>query len=77
MKHIARPGLPALFLALSVTAAQAACEVEYKAKRDRPLELFYAVTTVDAPCARAEAAVRTALARQGLTLLKVMSKREK
>lgn len=67
----------ALALTLTATAAQAACQVEYKAKRDRPLQLFHDVTTVNVPCAQAEAALRAALARQGLTLLKVLSKRPK
>lgn len=57
-------------------AAQAACQVEYKAKRDSPLELYYDVATVDAPCASAEAALRARLAARGLTLLKILSKRE-
>ena len=39
-------------------AAQAACQVEYKAKRDNPLKLYHDVTTVDAPCGSAEAALR-------------------
>ena len=77
MKRIISPLLPALALAFAATAAQAACEVEYKAKRDQPLQLFNDVTTVNVPCAQAEAALRAALARQGLTLLKVMSKKEK
>ncbi|MEI4232676.1 hypothetical protein [Roseovarius sp. D22-M7] len=57
-------------------AAQAACQVEYKAKRDSPLELYYDVAVVDAPCASAEAALRARLAARGLTLLKILSKRE-
>ena len=61
---------------LCAGAAQAACEVEYKAKRDKPLELYYDVMTVDAPCASAEAALRARLAARGLTLLKILSKRE-
>jgi len=57
--------------------AHAACQVEYKAKRDNPLKLYHDVTTVDAPCASAEAALRAQLAARGLTLLKVLSKRER
>ena len=57
-------------------AAQAACRVEYKAKQDNPLTLYHDVTTVDAPCASAESALRARLAARGLTLLKVLSKRE-
>jgi hypothetical protein len=56
--------------------AQAACQVEYKAKRDNPLTLYHDVKTVDAPCASAEATLRAQLAARGLTLLKVLSKRE-
>lgn len=67
----------ALVLTLAAQAAQAACVVEYKAKRDKPFELFYNVTTVDAPCSAADGALRAHLARQGLTLLKIMSKKEK
>lgn len=66
-----------VFLTLAAQGAQAACEIEYKAKRDTPLELFYGVTTVDAPCPTAESALRARLAGQGLTLLKVLSKQEK
>lgn len=57
-------------------AAQAACQVEYKAKRDNPLTLYHDIATVDAPCASAEVALRAQLAARGLTLLKVLSKRE-
>jgi len=35
------------------------------------------VTTVNAPCPQAEAALRAQLAQRGLTLLKIMSKKEK
>ena len=77
MTQIARLPLIACGLILVATGAQAACEVEYKAKRDKPLELYYDVTTVNAPCASAEAALRVQLAQKGLTLLKVMSKKEK
>lgn len=66
-----------LGLGLSVTAlpAQAACLAEYKAKRDNPLELYYDVAQVAAPCTieNAEAQLRAILASQGLTLLKVLS----
>ena len=74
MTHRIRTLSAALALTL---AAQAACVVEYKAKRDKPFELFYNVTTVDAPCSAADGALRAQLARQGLTLLKIMSKKEK
>lgn len=67
---------PALAFVLLAEPALAACQVEYKAKRDNPFELFYNVTTVNAPCSQAEAALRAQLAQRGLTLLKVMSKKE-
>ncbi len=76
MIQITRPLILAFGLVLAATSAQAACQVEYKAKRDKPLELFYDVTTVNAPCASAEAALRAKLAQRGLTLLKVLSKKE-
>lgn len=65
-----------LSAALIAGAAQAACQVEYKAKQDNPLKLYHDVTTVDAPCQSAEAALRAQLAARGLTLLKVLSKRD-
>lgn len=77
MTRFTRILAPALALTLSAQAAVAACQVEYKAKRDTPFELFYNVTTVNASCSAAEAALRAKLARQGLTLLKIMSKKEK
>ncbi|WP_297769447.1 hypothetical protein [uncultured Roseovarius sp.] len=76
MKQIAHPLAFSLGLTLAATAAQAACQVEYKAKRDKPLELYYDVTIVNAPCSSADAALRSQLAQRGLTLLKVLSKRE-
>lgn len=62
-----------------VATAQAACYVEYKAKRDNPLELFYDVAVVPGPCTMASARAQLApmLAGQGLTLLKILSVREK
>ncbi|WP_422032179.1 hypothetical protein [Roseovarius sp.] len=66
-------------LALSAAAsAQAACRVEYKAKRDNPLELFFEVAVVPGPCnpATAQAQLRPILAGKGLTLLKILSVRE-
>ena len=76
MIHITRLLLLAFGLVLAATTAQAACQVEYKAKRDKPLELYYDVTVVNAPCSAAEAALRAQLAQKGLTLLKVLSKKE-
>ena len=77
MTRITRILALTLALTLSAQAAVAACQVEYKAKRDTPFELFYDVTTVSAPCSAAEGALRAQLAQQGLTLLKIMSKKEK
>jgi len=77
MKPIAHLLAPAIALACIAEPALAACQVEYKAKRDNPFELFYNVTTVNAPCAQADAALRAQLAQRGLTLLKIMSKKEK
>jgi hypothetical protein len=77
MTRIFRPLIVVLALLLTAQVAHAACQVEYKAKRDKPFELFYNVTTVNAPCSAAEGALRAQLARQGLTLLKIMSKKEK
>ena len=68
---------PGLALTLAAQAAVAACEVEYKAKRDTPFELIYDVSTVNAPCSAAEAALRAQLAQRGLTLLTIMSRKEK
>ena len=76
MKKIARLTAAALGLSLMAGAAHAACRVEYKAKRDKPLELYYDVTTINAPCSQAEAALRSQLAARGQTLLKVLSKKE-
>lgn len=77
MRHIARLSLIVLWLLPVASAAHAACVVEYKAKRDKPLELYYDVATINAPCAQAEAALQAQLAKKGQTLLKVMSKKEK
>ena len=75
MKQIARIISLALWLALAAGAAQASCVVEYKAKRDNPLELFYGTAQVGGDCSQADATerLRAQLAQQGLTLLKVLS----
>lgn len=79
MKTITRISALAVGLAMSATAAQASCIVEYKAKRDNPLELYYDVAQVGGDCTVAEAAERLQkkLAKDGLTLLKVLSVRKK
>lgn len=68
-----------LFLGLTTGTAQAACIAEYKAKRDNPLELYYDMMTINGPCSLANATtqLRSALASRGLTLLKVLSVKEK
>ncbi|WP_372610526.1 hypothetical protein [Aquicoccus sp.] len=78
MKQITRITVPALVLVLGATGAQAACFVEYKAKRDNPLELFHDTVEVGGDCSTedATARVRERLAREGLTLLKVLSVRK-
>src|SRR6056297_2464196 len=63
-------------LALALPAmAQAAGMAEYKAKRDKPLELHYDVAQISGSCTIANARSQLAdrLSRQGLTLLKVLS----
>ena len=77
MKQFTQITLMILGFAFAASGAQAACQIEYKAKRDKPLELYYDVTTINAPCASAEAVLRKQLAGKGLKLLKVMSKKEK
>ena len=73
MKKLMLHMIAALFLGTS--GASAACYAEYKAKRDNPLELFYNVAQIGAPCTRASARAQLSalLASQGLTLLKVLS----
>lgn len=79
MKRIAHITTLALGLTLATAAAaQAACIVEYKAKRDNPLELYFDVTQVGGSCTLADVTARLQkqLARKGLTLLKVVSVRK-
>ena len=66
-------------LAMIAAGAHAACYVEYKAKRDNPLALFYDVTVVTGPCRRAAVRpkLRAMLESQGLTLLKILSVTER
>lgn len=60
-------------LALSTLSAQAACFVDYKAKRDDPLQLHYGVIQLsDSECADPQAAVAARIAQDGWTLLTVM-----
>ncbi len=68
-----------LLLALATTAlpASAACQVEYKAKRDNPLKLdFRTAQLPDAACASkqaAAAALAPRIAQDGWTLLSIVS----
>lgn len=79
MNRITRISALTVGLVVSATAAQASCIVEYKAKRDNPLELYYDVAQVGGDCTVAEVSERLQkeLAKQGLTLLKVLSVRKK
>lgn len=70
--------IPLALVILVASPASAACVAEYKAKRDKPLELFYGTAVISGACTTASAnkQLRSKLAAQGLTLLKVMSVRE-
>lgn len=74
MKHTV-PILVALLLAAA--PADAACRVEYKAKRDNPLKLDFASASLpDAACTSkqaAAAALAPRLAQDGWTLLSIVS----
>lgn len=67
----------AMVLAALSSTANAACFADYKAKKDGPLRLHYGVVQLpDGACGnrgRAEATVRDRIARDGWTLLNVMS----
>lgn len=72
------PALVALTLALALASpAHAACFADYKAKRDGPLRLHYGVAELpDAACGgkrRAASALAPRLARDGWTLLNILS----
>lgn len=74
MKHIARLTLILLACTVLATGAQAACYVDYKAKRDAPLTLHYGVMKVG-KCkgGSAKAEVSKRLRKNGWTLLKILS----
>ena len=62
-------------LALSAAAARADCLVDYKAKRDRPLQLHYGVIQLDeGECEDPAQAVAERIAVDGWTLLTVMDR---
>lgn len=71
MKHIS---FSFLLLMFSVTAAQAACFADYKAKRDNPLRLHYGVAEVSGDCtvSAAEQQLSQRLAGDGWQLLNVL-----
>jgi hypothetical protein len=68
----------AIALLAGTIQAQAACLAEYKAKRDKPFELYFDVAQITGPCTmrNAEAQLQQRLAAEGLTLLKVLSVKE-
>ncbi len=76
MKRITLP-LLALVALLAAGTADAACRVEYKAKRDNPLKLDFGTADLpDSACASkaaAAAALAPRLAKQGWTLLAIVS----
>jgi len=65
-----------LALVATVSAANAGCYADYKAKRDNPLRLHYGITELSAAaCSKAAARekLNTTLAADGWTLLNVIS----
>lgn len=75
MKRVLITPVAVMAFLLGAQAANAACSVEYKAKRDNPLELFYDVAQVGGDCniAAVTAKLEKKLKKKGLTLLKVLS----
>jgi hypothetical protein len=78
VKRMMYRALPAalLALALGATAAHAGCYADYKAKKDNPLQLHYGV--IELPQSLCDggnvaAAIAPRLAREGWTLLNVLS----
>jgi hypothetical protein len=69
--------LSVILLASLVLAApaQAQCYADYKAKQDNPLRLHYGVVELRGDCARgaARAEIAARIAREGWTLLNVVS----
>lgn len=78
MKRILIIPVAVLALTIGAQAANAACSVEYKAKRDNPLKLFHDVAQVGGDCniAAVTQKLEKKLQKQGLTLLKVLSVKE-
>lgn len=77
MYRMLMPFALALALIGVAATARASCYADYKAKTDDPLRLHYGVVELpDAACADTDAAapqISTRIARDGWTLLKVMS----
>ena len=75
MKRVLITPVAIVALLFGAQAANAACSVEYKAKRDNPLELFYDVAQVSGDCniAAVTPKLKKKLKKKGLTLLKVLS----
>ena len=71
------PFLAAFTIAASVSAAQAGCFADYKAKKDGPLQLHYGVIELPQSVCNggrnAASVIAPRLARQGWTLLNVLS----
>ncbi|MCR9127860.1 MAG: hypothetical protein NXH82_17320 [Rhodobacteraceae bacterium] len=72
---IAATALFALLAAAPGPASAETCYADYKAKQDNPLRLHYGVVQIAGECSRSAAAAELAprLARQGWTLLNVLS----
>lgn len=69
------PLLVAMVFVLGAAAADAACLVEYKAKRDGPLRLHYGIIELaDSECANPAAAVAGRIRSDGWELLTVMGR---
>lgn len=65
----------ALSLALAVTAAEADCYADYKARQEQPFALHYGVARIEGPCTPEQAAqeLEPRLAAAGWRLLDVVS----
>lgn len=77
MKTLALSLAVVVGLALAAPARAAECYADYKAKQDNPLKLHYGVIELpDAACgskADAQAAISPRVAKQGWTLLNILS----
>lgn len=75
MRHLLIPLALIAALALPASVSAAECYADYKAKQDNPLRLHYGVIELQGACKRkpAKAEVSARLARNGWTLLNIMS----